>query len=56
LWHLPTLELTPNTLCGVGIDYPKPNTIGPDRLANAVAANESLIGKGYGSFRPQGRI
>jgi type III pantothenate kinase len=38
LWHLPTLELTPNTLCGVGIDYPKPNTIGPDRLANAVAA------------------
>ena len=23
--------------CGVGIKYPKPNTIGPDRLANAVA-------------------
>jgi len=23
---------------GVGIDYPKPNSIGPDRLANAVAA------------------
>ncbi len=23
---------------GVGIDYPQPNTIGPDRLANAVAA------------------
>jgi type III pantothenate kinase len=22
----------------VGIDYPKPNSIGPDRLANAVAA------------------
>ncbi len=32
------LELTPKTLRGVGIDYPKPNTIGPDRLANAVAA------------------
>ncbi len=32
------LELTPQTLAGVGIDYPKPDTIGPDRLANAVAA------------------
>ena len=38
LWKLTTLELTPKTLRGVGIDYPKPNTIGPDRLANAVAA------------------
>jgi len=38
LWQLPCLELTPKTLRGVGIDYPKPNTIGPDRLANAVAA------------------
>ena len=35
---VPMLELTPKTLCGVGIDYPKPDTIGPDRLANAVAA------------------
>jgi len=25
-------------LKGVGIDYPRPDTIGPDRLANAVAA------------------
>ena len=32
------LELTPKTICGVGIDYPKPETIGPDLLANAVAA------------------
>ena len=32
------LELTPKTLVGVGIDYPKPDTIGPDRLANAIAA------------------
>jgi type III pantothenate kinase len=32
------LELTPGTLRGLGIDYPKPGTIGPDRLANAVAA------------------
>jgi type III pantothenate kinase len=38
LWKLQTVVLTPKTLCGVGIDYPKPNTIGPDRLANAVAA------------------
>src|SRR5664279_6216867 len=38
LWHLPCLELTPGTLRGVGIDYPQPHTIGPDRLANAVAA------------------
>jgi type III pantothenate kinase len=38
LWGLPCLELTPATLRGVGIDYPKPGTIGPDRLANAMAA------------------
>jgi type III pantothenate kinase len=38
LWNLDALELTPKTLRGVGIDYPKPGTIGPDRLANAVAA------------------
>jgi len=31
------LELTPKTLVGVGIDYPRPTSIGPDRLANAVA-------------------
>ena len=36
-WRVDCLELTPKTLRGVGIDYPKPNTIGPDRLANAVA-------------------
>lgn len=38
LWNLDTLVLTPKTLRGVGIDYPRPATIGPDRLANAVAA------------------
>ena len=38
LWKLRAIELTPKTLRGVGVDYPKPNTIGPDRLANAVAA------------------
>jgi type III pantothenate kinase len=37
-WQAPCLELTARTLRGVGIDYPKPRTIGPDRLANAVAA------------------
>jgi len=36
-WHLDCLELTHKTLRGVGIDYPRPDTIGPDRLANAVA-------------------
>jgi len=38
LWDLNMFELTQKTLCGVGIDYPKPGTIGEDRLANAVAA------------------
>ncbi len=37
---VPLLELTPKTVRGVGIDYPKPNSIGPDRLANAVAARK----------------
>lgn len=37
-WKVNCLELTPETLRGVGIDYPRPETIGPDRLANAVAA------------------
>lgn len=37
-WSVRCLELNPRTLRGIGIDYPKPKTIGPDRLANAVAA------------------
>jgi type III pantothenate kinase len=41
-WKLAALELTPKTLRGVGIDYPKPETIGPDRLANAVAARSEF--------------
>ena len=32
------LELNSKTVRGIGIDYPKPATIGPDRLANALAA------------------
>jgi type III pantothenate kinase len=31
------LELTAKTAVGIGIEYPKPKTIGPDRLANAIA-------------------
>ena len=31
------LELSPRTVRGVGIKYPRPETIGADRLANAVA-------------------
>ena len=38
IWKLSALELTPKTIRGLGIDYPRPHTIGPDRLANAVAA------------------
>ena len=37
-WKIEALELTAKTIRGVGVDYPKPNSIGPDRLANAVAA------------------
>lgn len=36
-WQLPCLELNCKTVCGIGIDYPRPRTIGADRLANAVA-------------------
>ncbi len=35
---LEPLILTHRSLRGVGIDYPRPETIGPDRLANALAA------------------
>jgi type III pantothenate kinase len=37
-WHLTPFELTARNLRGLGIDYPRPETIGADRLANAVAA------------------
>jgi type III pantothenate kinase len=42
LWNLDCLELSPDTLRGVGIDYPKPATIGGDRLANAVAVRHQF--------------
>ncbi|HEU6447092.1 MAG TPA: type III pantothenate kinase [Verrucomicrobiae bacterium] len=38
IWKIKSLELNSETLRGIGIDYPKPRTIGADRLANAVAA------------------
>jgi type III pantothenate kinase len=38
LWNLDALELNAQTTHGVGVDYPKPKTIGADRLANSVAA------------------
>ena len=38
IWKLEALEVNAQTIRGVGIDYPKPNSIGPDRLANALAA------------------
>jgi type III pantothenate kinase len=34
---LPVFQLTSATLRGVGVNYPKPASIGPDRLADAVA-------------------
>ena len=40
LWKLEALELTAQTIRGVGVDYPQPATIGADRLANAVAAHQ----------------
>jgi len=39
-WKLNPLELSPKTIRGIGIDYPKPDSIGADRLANAVAARK----------------
>lgn len=38
-WRIHCLELTPRTIAGVGIEYPRPKTIGQDRLANAVAVH-----------------
>lgn len=39
----PWFELTARTAAAaIGIDYPRPDTIGPDRLANAIAARHQL--------------
>ncbi len=37
-WNVKCFELTDKSVAGIGIDYPKPETIGPDRIANALAA------------------
>ncbi len=37
-WGIKPFELTAQTVRGIGIEYPSPMTIGPDRLANAIAA------------------
>jgi type III pantothenate kinase len=39
-WGIVPLELTWKTVRGVGIRYPRPETIGADRLANAVAVHQ----------------
>lgn len=41
-WRVAPLELTHRTLRGLGIRYPRPSSIGPDRLANAVAARQRV--------------
>ncbi|MEY4386990.1 MAG: hypothetical protein RLY20_2273 [Verrucomicrobiota bacterium] len=43
-YELDCFELTHQTVRGVGINYPQPERIGPDRLANAVAAKEKFGG------------
>ena len=42
LLGLTAFELTHRTVGGIGIDYPQPHTIGPDRLANALAVRHAL--------------
>jgi type III pantothenate kinase len=37
-WGWRPIELHWENVAGIGIDYPRPETIGPDRLANAMAA------------------
>jgi type III pantothenate kinase len=37
-WALWPRELTAANVQGIGIDYPRPRSIGPDRLANSIAA------------------
>ena len=39
-WGVTPFQLNSATVRGIGIDYPRPTTIGADRLANAVAARE----------------
>jgi type III pantothenate kinase len=41
LYQLPAFQLNHETVRGLDIDYPKPHTVGADRLANALAARHS---------------
>ncbi len=41
LYDMDARVLTARTVQGIGIRYPKPDTIGPDRLANALAAKDA---------------
>ena len=38
VWGIKPFQLTSQTARGIGIDYPFPASIGPDRLANAIGA------------------
>ena len=42
LWGLNAFQLTHKTVRGIGVDYPSPRTIGPDRLANALAVRHEF--------------
>ena len=41
-WGIKAFQLDHKTVRGIGIDYPAPKTIGPDRLANALAARHEF--------------
>jgi len=41
-WGVTPFQLNHRTVRGVGINYPKPETIGADRLANAIAARHDF--------------
>jgi type III pantothenate kinase len=42
IWGLNCFILSSRTVRGLGMDYPRPGTIGPDRLANAVAGRHQF--------------
>lgn len=42
VFKIELFDLTSDTLTGIGIDYPNPGSIGPDRLANALAVKHAF--------------
>ena len=42
VWRIAPFQLNSRTLRGLGIEYPKPASIGADRLANALAARSEF--------------